>query len=125
MTPEGWLRDLVLRAIVASPLSPRDAAFLKEHLVGRPTRRGHFRLRVEKDDIAWTLDWAFLSILLNLGGDSECITLGLFAAGLLNLRGVSFSARALDPRAKGQLARRAQARGRGIYGGLSRDAFVM
>ena len=83
MTTEGWLRDLVLRAIVASPLSPRDAALLKEHLVGRLARRGHFRLREEKDGIAGTLGWAFLSILLNLAGDSECIALGLFATGLL------------------------------------------
>ena len=39
MTTEVWLRDLVLKAIVASPLSPRDADFWKEHLVGRLARK--------------------------------------------------------------------------------------
>ena len=82
MTTEGWLRDLVLRAIVESPLSPGEAAFLKKHLVGRLVRGGHFRRQDEKDGITGTFDWAFLSVLLNLAGDPECVTLGSFSAGL-------------------------------------------
>ena len=66
MTTEGWLRDLVLRAIVESPLSPRDAAFLK-HLEGRLDRGGHFRRQEKKDGIAGTLDWALLSVTPNPG----------------------------------------------------------
>ena len=76
MTTEGWLRDLVLRAIVVSSWSLRAAAFLKKHLVGRLARGGHFRRLEEEYGIARTLDWAFLSVLINLAGDPECISLG-------------------------------------------------
>ena len=103
MTAEGWLRDLVLRAIVESPLSPWDAAFLKMLLEGRLARGGHFRRLEEKDGIAGSLVWAFLSVLLNLAGEPECVTLGSIAAG------DSFTWCARDPRAKGQVARGGQA----------------
>ena len=72
---EGWLRDLALGAIVESPLTPKDAAFLKKRLGGRLARRGHFRRHEKKDGFAGTLDGALLSVLLNLVGDPECVTL--------------------------------------------------
>ena len=82
MTTEGWLRDLVLRAIVESPLSPWDAAFLEMLLEGRLVRGGHFRRQGEKDGIAGLLDWVFLSVLLNLAGDPECVTQESITAGV-------------------------------------------
>ena len=106
MTTEGWLRDLVLRAIVESPLTPRDAAFLKKHLVGRLARGGHFRRQEEEDGIAGTFDWAFLSVLLNLAGDPECITLGFFAAGVRIGVGIGL------PRARWILERKVKLRGK-------------
>ena len=104
MTTEGWLRDLVLRAIVESPLSPWDAAFLKMLLEGRLARGGHFRRQGEKDGIAGSLDWAFLSVLLNLAGDPECVTLGSIAAG------VRIGVAIRLPRARGILERKIKLR---------------
>ena len=105
MTTEGWLRDLVLRAIVESPLSPWDAAFLKMLLEGRLARGGHFRRQGEKDGIVGSLDWAFLSVLLNLAGDPECVTLGSIAAG------VRIGVAIRLPRARGILERKIKLRG--------------
>ena len=83
LTSEVLLRDLALSSVVESPFAPSDVAILKRQLEGRLARRGHLRWQEAEDGTAGTLDWAFLSVLLNLDGDSECITLGLFVAGLL------------------------------------------
>ena len=90
LTAAGWPRDLVQRAIVASPLSPWDAAFLKLHHE-RLALGGPFRWLEEKVGIARMLDGAHLSVLLILAGFSDFITLGLFAAGVLIGVGIRLS----------------------------------
>ena len=73
---EGWLRDRALGAIVGPPLTAREAAFLRNHLDGRLARCGHFRWQEERDGIAGMIDWALLSVLLDLACDPTCVMLG-------------------------------------------------
>ena len=112
LTAAGWPRDVVPSAIVASPLSPGGAAFLKMLLEGGLARGGPFHRLEEQGGIAVKLDWALISVLPNLAVDSDCITLGLFAAGVPIGGRDAFISCALGPRAKGQIAREFQARGR-------------
>ena len=90
----------------------RGCSCLKRFLEGRRAQGGPFRRLEEQDGIAVKLDWALLSVLTNMVVDSDCITLGLFVAKVpIGGRDAFFSC-ALGPRAKGQVAREFQARGR-------------